>query len=336
MSREGAGPELRNVVDDSGSRGARLIWGAAVPLLFLAALGWFVWQEREMLARVGDAPPGNLLLIAALFVLGHFLNSAEFWLLYRAAGTRLGLVENWMLFTAGQLANHLPAQVGTVYRLRYMRVVHGVPYMGSAAIYGANLVITLMAAALVGLGGVVATATLGGGPLSVPLLFIFIAVAAAAGLFSAVPLPALRTLGGTLARLWGRFHEGFEALRRLPRTALAVAALEVVKYGITAWRIQVTFSLIGIHEPIWLFLVLAPAAGIASFIAVTPGALGFREAFITGAGAAMGLEVTAGLLGATVDRAVMLATFLVLGGIGLVVTYPRMHAASLPAERVHD
>lgn len=337
---EGGGAESSDSASDPGDRGEaavvdgrprwpwhRLLWGIVVPAVLAAGLAWFVWTERATLARVGEAPPGDLLLIAVLFAVGHFLNSTEFWLLYRATGARFGLTENWMLFTAGQLVNHLPAQMGTLYRLRYMRAVHRVPYLRSAAVYGANLVITLEAAALVGLVGVLGTAHSHGGDVSLPLVALFIGVAAGAGVVSVLPLPTLPWLGRRLAPLWERFHAGLEALRGHPRVAVGVCLLEAVKYGVTAWRIQVTFSLIGIHEPFTLFLVLAPAAGIASFIAVTPAALGFREAFITGAAAAMGLEISQGLLGATVDRAVMLATFLLLGGLGLLVTYPRQRSA---------
>jgi uncharacterized membrane protein YbhN (UPF0104 family) len=103
-------------------------------------------------------------------------------------------------------------------------------------------------------------------------------------------------------------------------------AFEAVKYVFTAWRLQLAFSLIAIDQPLWFFLVLAPAVGIASFIAFTPAALGFRELFVTAAAVAMGVDVTSGLLGATIDRAVMLVTFLLLGGIGLLVTYPRLRS----------
>ena len=56
------------------------------------------------------------------------MNSTEFWLLYRAQGLRIGLWENWLVFTAGQLANLLPGQVGTLYRFRYLKVVHRFSY----------------------------------------------------------------------------------------------------------------------------------------------------------------------------------------------------------------
>jgi len=306
---------------------SKAFWGVAAPVGILAALAWFVWSERATLATGAEAPLTDLLLIALLFTLAHLLNSAEFWALFKATGTRLALFENWMLFTAAQLANHLPAKLGTIYRFRYMRSVHGVPYVGSVAVHAANLVITIAGAGVAGTAGVLGSAAVAGTPLSIPMLLLFAAMVAAASSFALFPLPRLAGREGRLGGIWGRFHEGFEELRHLPGTALVAVAIEALKYSVTAWRLQVTFALIGIVAPYWTFLVLAPAAGVASFISFTPAALGFRELVVTGAGVAMGLTLTGGLLGATVDRAVMLATFLVLGGTGFLVTYPRLRAA---------
>lgn len=310
----------------------RRILDVVVPLGFAVALAVFVWDQRTTLAAAGDAPIAAIVGIATLFAVAHFLNSTEFWLLYTATGARLGAFENWMLFTAGQLANHLPGQLGSLYRLRYMRVVHGVPYLSSAAVYGANLVITIAGASVAGLFGVIGAATMAGAPLSVSMLLVFTVLALLAAAVAVTPLTAFEGRTGIVARLWQGVYAGLSQIRARPRTALLAAAIESVKYLATAWRLQITFALIGVDGSFWLFLVLAPAAGIASFIAFTPAALGFREVFVAAAAAAMGLNLASGLLGATVDRAVMLATFLVLGGMGFLVTLPTLRAAA----RVED
>ena len=311
--------------------------------VFVAALGWFVWTQRAALAEAAQAPPRDLALIALLFAVAHFLNSVEFTLLFRAMGARMGVLENWMLFTAGQLANHLPGQIGSIYRWRYMKSVHGVGYSGSLAVYGANLVITFAGAAAAGLVGVAGSA-LTGGARSLLMALIFGAMAVGAVVAAGMRIPALsaRYRGGSFERHVDELREGAERLRAEPGMALGVCLLEAIKYVVTAWRLQVTFGLIGIAQPFWVFLVLAPAAGVASFIGFTPAALGFREAFVTAGGVAMGITLTGGLLGATVDRAVMLATFLVLGGIGLAYTWPRLRRAEaaggatpVAAGRVH-
>lgn len=300
----------------------------ALPTLFAAALVAVVWNRRDDLTPLFEDPDGSLLLIAALVVVGHSLNSTEFWLLYRAQGMRIGLLENWMVFTAGQLGNLLPGQVGTLYRFRYLKVVHDFSYSRSGSSFGANLVITFASSAvsgLIGLTGVVLT----GGTATPWIIAAFVALGIGSCLFVLVPMPHVPWLKATPARVWRGFRDGWEDLRRQPRVALEVLALDLTKYVLVAWRFQVSFSLLGVDEPLWYFLVIAPAAGLAGALSFTPGGLGFREAFVTAAAVGMGSEFDVGLLAATVDRGVMLATSLVLGTLGYAYTHRRIRAARL-------
>ena len=56
-------------------------------IIFLVVL---VWQRRDELAPIYQHPSLNLLLLAFLIILGHFLNSAEFWVVYRATDVKIG------------------------------------------------------------------------------------------------------------------------------------------------------------------------------------------------------------------------------------------------------
>jgi uncharacterized membrane protein YbhN (UPF0104 family) len=303
------------------NRLVRACLGAAV----VVALAAYAWSERDQLEPLDDARPGEVLLIAALVVVGNFCNSTEFWFLYRAVGVRSTVMENWLLFAAGQLGNHVPGQLGTLYRLRYMRVVHATPYARSASVYGANFVVTLAGASLMGmiaLGG----SALTDGPAPLLLVAGFVTMGAAAIAAAIVPLPRFASRQGRLARGWQGFHEGWSSIVAAPRAGIAAIGLECAKYVVTAWRFQLAFSLIGIEESFWTFLVVAPTAGVAGFIAITPGAIGIREGLMAFAASAMGSTVSAGILGATIDRAVLLLTSLVLGGAGFLLTGARLRA----------
>lgn len=297
-----------------------------VTLAVVAVLFVLVWQRREDLRPLWDDPSWDLALIAVLIVIGHFLNSSEFWLVYRATGVRVGFLENWMVFTAGLLGNLLPGQVGTIYKFRYMNVVHGVPYAKSGSNYGANLVISLGSSAIVGIVGVVAHAA-GGGDFAWAVFAVFVALGTACVVLMRFPLPDWPLLRGKPARAAASFNEGWHEIQRTPRTSLQVLAIDVVKYILTAWRFQLAFGLLGVDESLWFFLVVAPAAAIAGIIAFTPGALGFRELFVTTAAVGMGATLDNGLLAATTDRGVMLASAVVLGVAGYTYSVPRLRRA---------
>lgn len=293
----------------------------------VAVLVAMVWQRRDDLRPLWDEPSWDLAVIAGLIIVGHFLNSSEFWVVYRATGVHIGFFENWMVFTAGLLGNLLPGQVGTVYKFRYMRSVHDVPYAKSGSNYGANLVISLGSSAVVGIVGVSLNAT-GNGDFAWPVFVTFVALGAACLVLLRWPLPNRGLLRGKPARAAASFADGWREIQRTPRTSATVLVIDVAKYLLTAWRFQLAFGLLGVHESFWFFLVIAPAAAIAGIIAFTPGALGFRELFVTTAAVGMGATFDNGLLAATTDRGVMLASALVLGAAGWAYTVPRLRRAS--------
>ena len=310
----------------------RVLWvvtNVVIPAVFLGLMGWVTWTRRAELQPVFDGPTLELALIAVLVVVGYFLNATEFVVLYRAQGIPIGVWENWMVFSAGQAGNLLPAQMGTVYKFRYMKVVHGLPYTKNGSNVGANLVISVASAALSGLIGVTVFA-ITEGHFSWVMFVVFVAMAAAAAAAMFLPLPHVKWLKGKPAGAWRSFRDGWEQLRTQPRAAAEVFALDVVKLAVTAWRMQLAFHLIGVDQPYSYFLVLAPAAGLAGIVAITPAALGFREGFVTLAAVAMGSGAAAGLLGATVDRGIMLIATLALGLAAYAWTWPRLRASRRP------
>lgn len=323
MTTPGPGPAQRPGV----ARQVRWVVGnLVIPVGFLVALVAVVAARWDDLAPAFEDPGRELALIAVLVVVGHFMNSTEFWLLYRAQGLRIGLWENWLLFTAGQLGNLLPGQVGTLYRFRYLKVVHDFAYGRSGSAFGANLVLTFTSSALAGIAGLAGVA-LAGGTVRPWIVAVVVGLGVVSVAVIAVPLPAVPFLSGAPARLWRSFRAGWNDLRRQPGTAALVLLLDLAKYLLVAWRFQVAFSLLGLDEPYWYFLVIAPAAGLAGLLSFTPGGLGFREGFVTAAAVGMGSEFDIGLLAASVDRGVMLAASIVLGSIGFAVTLPRLRGA---------
>jgi uncharacterized membrane protein YbhN (UPF0104 family) len=315
---DGARPGVR-----PGVRRARRAVSLAVTVGFMGLVGLVAYTRRDELSGLFDDPDGALVLVVVLIVAGHFLNSAEFWVLYRAQGLRIGLWETWTLFLATQFGNLLPGQAGSLYRFRYLKVVHGFDYGLSGSNYGANLAITLASSALTASIGIAASAAAG---VSVSPFLVAAAVLLGAGSVALlfVRLPALPRLPGPAGRVWTQFRSGWEAIRQQRGVAGVVLVLDVAKYLLVAWRFQIAFGLLDVDEAYPYFLVIAPAAGLAGAIAFTPGGFGVREAFITGAAVGMGTALDTGLLAATVDRAAMLLTSLVLGSIGLVLTRRRM------------
>ncbi len=302
---------------------AKSAFRAALVVVSLAVLGFAVWADRDRLEPLRAVSLWQLAAVLLLTAFAHWLNALEFWLLYRRLGVAIGTVENWLLFTAGQLLNHLPAQVGTLYRFRYLKVVHDTDFATASSGYAANLVITLASTGAVGFGATVWGGS--GGDGATTLMLAFGAMVALSVALVLVPLPVGgQTDGGRIRRFVVTASRGWAEVRSDPRTAGAVALLELTKYLVAAWRMQLAFGWLGFDESFAFFLVLAPVAGITSFVGITPAALGFRELGVSGAAVALGRPLEEGLLGATVDRAALFAVSITLGGVGLAYTSRRL------------
>jgi uncharacterized membrane protein YbhN (UPF0104 family) len=294
-----------------------------ISLALASILIWYVWARWDDLAKVWQDPSWKLLLIGVLIVASHFLNSLEFWVVYRAMKVKISVLENWMVFTSGLLGNLVIGQVGTLYKFRYMKTVHGLAYSSNGSSYGANLVISLGSSSIVGLVGVVCVA-ITGKPFSFVMAAVFLGLGVACFLLMRMTIPKRFFGTGKIARSAEMFASGWDEIRRTPRTSLFVVLIDIVKYLLTAWRFLLVFQLLGYDNSFWFYLVIAPAAAIAGIIAFTPGGLGFRELFVTSATVGMGGGIDTGLLAATTDRGVMLISAIVLGVSGYWFTSRRM------------
>lgn len=319
-------PEQEVVAGDRPPRSKRLLlW--LVTLVTLGGVVWYLSAQWDQLQPLVEVPLEQVLMVGILFAVGILLNALEFWVLYRRLGADIGVTENWLLYAAGQLLNHAPGQVGTVYRFGYLKAVHNLSYARSASGYGANLLLTVLSTGALGLVTTLMMGTLHE-PGSWALIAIFsgLVVLAVAALVIELPTTARE---GRLARTWRRFQEGWSEITSHARTALIVVLIELVKYSILAMRMKLALSWVGVEEPYGFFLVIAAATGIVTFVALTPAAIGLRELAIGLAAVALGVQFDVALLGATLDRAVMLVWVLLIGGTGLIYTARRMADAKL-------
>ncbi len=298
-----------------------------LPTLFVALLAWFIVSRRDALEPLKSISVAQVGLVLALTAAAHWLNATEFALIYRSLGAKVSLTENWLLFTAGQLGNYLPAQAGTIYRFRYLASVHNLTYAQATAGYGANLILTLLSTGGLGLAAC-AGLYVADGTVSYPLIAAFGALVAVAVAVYVLPLPM--KAGGTskVARFARGVAAGWGDLRRNPRLGVAVLGLELAKYLTAAIRMQLIFGWLGYDEHLYFFLVLAPVAGLATFIGLTPASLGFREVGIAGSTIALGRSLDEGLLGASLDRGAVLIVSVVFGAIGFVYTGRRLAQAA--------
>ena len=315
----------------------RLGWwllNVVLPLVVLVVLAVFVWNRRDQFQAIGDAPLLTVLLLVLLTAAGFAVNAAEFGILYRVLGARIGAVENQCVFVAGQLGNHVPGQVGTLYRFRYMKAVHDVSYTNGVAVYSVNLVLTALATGVIGLVGCIGLWLTEG-------TWSFVLAGALLGLVvlalgAASISPGGRAREGRIGKLVARFSTGWATASGDRKAAGAVVALELLRFVLLAFRLKVAFEWVGVEEPLYFFLIVGPVGSLATFVSFTPSGIGIRELVMAGATAALGRSLADGLLASSVDRGINLLVVLVLGIPSAIATARWLHRAEAAAREDLD
>jgi len=296
-----------------------------VAIAIVGGFAFYLWKNRSVFEAAVDLSWHTFSAVGVGVLLTWLASSAQTFVLYRAAGVRIGFWETFLVAMATAVANYLPMRLGTLVRLRYLKAVHGLGYARSISVAGIRLVLLIVATGLLGLCGLLGIyATTG--RLSVELAAIF------AGLLGLACIAAFRrppvTRGqNRLFRIWNNFSEGFATIRNQPAVAAQVLTLILLQLFLMGWRFQLSLEIVGSDPSYSSVLVLAPSATLVSFVSIVPGGLGLREAVMGYVTLSTQMTFAAGLLAGTVDRAVQMSLLLTLGFASLAYVWLRLQRA---------
>lgn len=292
-------------------------------LAILIATGWVLWQRRSSFAELLDTSWVDLCAMGALVLVGWVLSAAQSWVLFRAEGAAIGFGENLLLACGGNFANYLPMRVGTLLRGRYMKQVHGLRYARFGSVFGIRTVLMLSAAGLLGTVGTLGLWLFEGRPAWLLLLtFVAMMGITVGALF--LRLPRAAKTDKRLPRAWNDFLDGFATARARPGVSALVLTMIVLSQVVLGLRLFISFDAFQVDASIWLLVLLAPVVVLVSYTAITPGALGLREAVIGYVTLATGYDFSVGLFAGSLDRAVILALTLALGAPGFIYIWRRL------------
>ena len=238
--------------------------------------------------------------------------------------------EAFGLASANGLFNALPVRAGLGFKAAYLVSLRRLPIAGFASITGVTAAFTFVTAGL--LGAVAAVVSwLSDSQDSGSMGLVGLAYV----LTSIVGIAAL-VLGPTLLRLrfpWGlkRFAVPLAAAASsLTASPLFVTRLAVVVLlGVLVVTLRLFVITALVDEPIGVLsaVLLSTSGTLAMYASVVPGGLVVREAAISGTFVAVGGGLEAGVVIATLDRALSVFRDVIIGGAWLVIV--RKHLAGL-------
>jgi uncharacterized membrane protein YbhN (UPF0104 family) len=287
----------------------------AAGALVISGFVYYLWAHRTELSAILNLSAVEVGVLVLLVFATWVLNAAQGYILYRTARVKIGFLETFLLSSAANFGNYLPGRAGTLVRAHYLNSLYDLRYVRFGSIVTVRAVLTIISAGFAGLSGILWLALLGH-DVSLQLTAIFLGLVLAPSLVFFWPRN-LRTSNPVSTR-FGRaredFTRGFLELSASPRAGLAVIALLLLQYLTLGVRFFIAANLTSATISLPVFALLAPLAGLASFISLTPGALGLREAIMGYISFAVGASFSEGVFVGTLDRAVLLFVAAILGG----------------------
>jgi uncharacterized membrane protein YbhN (UPF0104 family) len=282
-------------------RRLRPVLAMGVIVLTIGLFAGFFASNDEAVRQMRSVGIGTVLAILVLYALMMAALAFIYELMLRMCGVRMGYRENFLLTAYSSIVNFFgPLQSGPGVRMVYLKRKHGVSvkrYMLATLLYYACFAMVSAAFFLLGTSA---------------WWLVLLGVA---------------TVGITCAVIirWYSKRAGGSPLVMTPRLMLGLVLGVVVQLGIVAAIYGVELRSLGQNVGVRQVLAYTGTANFALFVSLTPGALGFREAFLLFTRELTGLSSATIVAANLIDRVVyVLFLALLFGGILLAMGRSRL------------
>lgn len=297
-------------------------------VLSIIFIGWFFYyliQNKDSFVAILDISLLHIVIIGSGILLTFVVNNIQSIILLREEGAAIGFWEGLLLSASAILANHSPFRLGTIFRLHYLKKVHGVRYVRSSSIFSIRLVCVVFMTGIFGLMGIFVGYARFERPINMTIFVLFFLLIIASLFLFILPKPKILRFNNKFINVLNDFTIGFESIRKKHTLVVKIITLTFIRFIIMAGRLYFTFQTINISIPIWVLFLIAPATTLATIVSILPaGNLGLRESIIGYLTTVSGLEFKTGFFAGTVDRAVLFTLTFLLGTIGLIYCWNKM------------
>lgn len=296
-----------------------------VALVVLSGFLYYLWSHKEELKSAMDVSIRHIILMVLLILLSWYVSGLQSYLTYRAVNIPMTVMEGVMITIAGSFANHLPMRPGTIVGAYYLKARHGLKYANFGGIMGMRIFLTMIAAGLMGLTGILYIGITGDQEMQWGLVLVFFGIVCGPLFIMSLSIPGNDWMPEKMRKIVGGLFQAYDELRQRPKLVIYVIILLIIQYLILGLRFVVSADAVNADIPIEVLLMMSPLAALMSYAAITPGGLGLREALIGYVAMSLGYSFSDGLFVGTVDRAVLLVMIAIFGGASFMVIWKRCH-----------
>lgn len=301
--------------------GKRFPWAKALSIALFAVmvclLGWYLWRDRENMAKLLSLSAPDIVKLLALALAGLALNCVYHKIILDAYRVPLDLVD-WMgvVCVSNAMAYVLPLRGELVFTGTYYKRVKGFQYVKSLSVLGGNIVFGVaFATAQVGAALLITGLNKGRWPWLLWLAWGVCALCVVAlvtlTLLFDKKQPKLLQKSRVLHDVVSGFSKLLRDRRMLWRVALCLVANNIVKLLFY----MVGFAAIGAGVTFYEAMLYAGVSWLTTIFAIVPGNLGIKEGVMGAATSLMGSVFRDGVAAALIQRVAVMLVY-VLAGLG--------------------
>ena len=281
-------------------------------LIILAFFAWYLAKNYNDLKALLCLSAYQLVLLYALCAVQVFSSACVVKILLGAIKVKTSLWDMVLLQNASVLLNYLPMKFGTLFRANYLKHRYGLSYSHFATFFMYMTFLMTAAASIVGLTVLLLVYGLQEHENKI-LFFVFLVCIAISLMFLFIPLPVPKGNRRFVTLLRNFLISRKNVFENKKAITIALLFL-VLNFVLSAFRLGIIYGTLDLDINPAGYLILGAIGYVVLFISITPGAIGLRELFIGSGAVVIGVSLKSGILGAVIDRAVILSFMLVIGG----------------------
>ena len=290
--------------------------GAIVAVVAVVAMVGYLATQGDVLEAIRAIPVWMAIVLIVVSFAALVVQAMQYRAAVRIQAIDMPIGESTALTAANTMANYyLPVRGGMVVRAAYMKRAYGFPLARYGALTVSLTGLTILVAALIGVVGIIISASISGDVNQRALLtFAGIGIAVVLGVGAAVALSGFAKGDGRFAEVVRSFRAGMTMWAE-SRGDLGIFLLwTVALFAAQGFRLWLSFRAVGVSVDLSGMMVIQAMAAVAFVLALTPGNIGLKEGAIVFSASLLNIDPDLALLASLIDRA---AALIVTFGVGL-------------------
>lgn len=304
--------------------------------LLVLALCWYVWQNREDMKKLLELDARTIAPLLLFALCGCIMNCVYHRIILSGFRVPLDLVD-WMgvVFVANAMAYVLPMRADLVFSAAYYKRRKGLAYVKSVSMAAGNIVFGVAFALLQMLAALLCTGLIDG-VWSPVLWLVWLVGMACVAAFLVLALVLQDKPFLARFKLLRDAVQGFNALLRNRRMLWQLLGCLIVNNAFQLLLYMVCFRAIGLNVTVYQALFYNSVSWMASILSIVPGNIGVKEAVMGLAFSLMGDLFQMGVAASLLQRAAVMAVYIVMGVAFAYPVWRRWNASPREAGESHE